>query len=64
MKHTHTKADCKLSKINKKKIKKKKHALKYWYFLREEKINLFVKVIPPNPFVVFPLEFVNTGSVK
>lgn len=57
------KTDCKLSKINnKKKKRKKKHALKYWYFLGEEKINLFVKGIPSNPFVVFPLELANTGS--
>lgn len=61
MKNKHKKQTANWVRLTKKK-RKKKHALKYWYFLEEEKINLFVKVIPPNPFVVFPLEFVNTGS--
>lgn len=62
MKNKHKKQTANWVRLTTKTERKKKHALKYWYFLGEEKINLFVKGIPSNPFVVFPLELANTGS--
>lgn len=69
------KADCKLSKINNKKEKKKETtSLEILVFFRGREDTSFCKGntiepivslstrIPRNPFVFFPLEFVNTGS--